>query len=193
MVACQRVYRVRPTGMPLPGVWWTPHATNKRGDDPSYADWGVSGPRAPHTKMTERQFSGEAERIFLPVGVARAPALYPQSALLPRRTFGPNDLQVRDRPGAEIVVQPSQQGRSQQPDLGGPCRRVGADGEPASLEELWHAVRCDLRADDLWPSTFHPTNRQRLRPPPFVDESVDRVRNRLRVAVIGSRAGHLGV
>jgi hypothetical protein len=94
---------------------------------------------------------------------------------------------VSDRASTEIVVQPGQQGRREQPHLRGPRCGVGPEGEASGLELLWDAVVCDLDPHDLGPPAFDTTNRECLLPPTLANQLINDGRHRLRVTIVWAR------
>jgi hypothetical protein len=89
---------------------------------------------------------------------------------------------------AELLVEAPDEHRSQQPELGCPCRRVGADGELGLGVALRSAVCGDVGSDNVVPPGHHAVHAQLGAPTLFIDESVDGRGHRLRIPVIRVRA-----
>ena len=85
------------------------------------------------------------------------------------------DAQLGDDLGPDRGLDRAQQGAREQPDLGGPRRGVGADGEDALLEADRLAVLGDVPTDDLVPSAHDGAGGHVDLPPAVPDEALDLV------------------
>src|SRR6185437_7392820 len=90
-------------------------------------------------------------------------------------------LDPPDRAVAELGVEPLDEHRRQQPDLGGPGRRVRRDRQLAVGEAVRLGVRGQVRADDLGPPAEHRAHRGPLLPAVRVEQPADRAGQRLRI------------
>src|SRR5580692_8912508 len=128
----------------------------------------------------------------LAVRVARpAAAGYPPAAALPGRRRAA-DLDPADGPVAELGVEPPDQLRGEQPDLGGPGRRFGGHRELAVGERLRRGVRGQVPADDLGPPAEDRPDRGPLLPALLVEQAADGVAQELRVVPAGPARAHGG-
>jgi hypothetical protein len=128
-----------------------------------------------------------------PVGVARtAPVAHRARALLPGGQVRAEDLDHGDRAVAELLVEPAYDCRREQPQLGGPRGRVGADHEPSVSERLRRGMAGDLVAHQLRPPREHAGHAQVDVPAVVVDETTDRRVEELGIAVVGEGPGSPG-
>src|SRR5271166_2669437 len=120
-------------------------------------------------------------RALLAVRVAVSPtSWYPPSAALPG-AGRPPDFDPADSALTELGIEPADQHRREQPDLGGPRGRVGRDHELAPGEAVWAGVGGEVGPDDLGPVTKHRTHRCLFLPALIRQQAADRGRQRLRV------------
>src|SRR5271165_1814848 len=131
-------------------------------------------------------------RVGLAVGVAGTlAARHPPAAALPwrRRTA---DLDPTDRSVAQFGVEPPDERRGEQPDLGRPGGRVGRHRELAVGEAVGAGVRRQVMADDVRPAAEHRAHRRPLLPAPRVEQAADGADQRLRVFPAGAPASGAG-
>ena len=136
------------TGIPLPGAWRWRRPHPQAGGRPYLRVWPSGGDLPPPTPITR---PGSEPRLLwtrfaepltvpVPVGISRTPAFDPQLSLAPRGSARSEHLQMSHRASPEVIVETGQQRWRQQPDLSGPCGRVGAHGEASGVELFWRAV-----------------------------------------------------
>src|SRR5690349_3372981 len=120
-----------------------------------------------------------ARRLSVRVAGPLAAGHLPAATLARRRR--PADLDPADGTVAELGVEPLDELRGQQPDLGGPGGRVRRDRQLAVGEAVRLSVRGQVRADDLGPPAEHRAHRGPLLPAVRVEQAADRAGQRLRI------------
>src|SRR5262245_3581454 len=125
------------------------------------------------------------------VGVPRASSAYGPAAPSPRRRLRTEDLDPAYGAVTEVLVEPAYDVGREQPHLGRPARRVGADGQLVVGVALGDAVLGDLDADNLVPPGEDGMDREVGLPAVLGDQPVDRCVQGLRIALVGMGPGCL--
>src|SRR6202167_1967433 len=130
------------------------------------------------------------------VCVARPPAPahlpFPRPARRSRCPSGPADPHSLHRAVAELVVEPADQMRREQPDLGRPGGGIRRDSQFTVRQGLGPGVLGELGADNVGPPPENRPYGSRLPPAARVDQAADRGVQRLRVVAPGPAAGPAG-
>ena len=104
---------------------------------------------------------------------------------------GPRTVTAVPTPAPSSSASRAQQGRREQPDLGRPGGRVGADHQLAVVEGQPARVRGDLGADDRGPAAHHPADGGVGLPAALGHQPAEGRPEQLRVAVVRVRAAAL--
>src|SRR6202050_5056174 len=164
---------------------WTSQLTGGRPGKPGRLIQSAGVREGPPGPSARHGGPGAGPRGNSAVCVARPPAPahlpFPRPARRSRCPSGPADPHPLHRAVAELVVEPADQMRREQPDLGRPGGRIRRDSQFTVRQGLGPGVLGELGADNLGPPPENRPYGSRLTPAARVDQAAARGAPALRI------------